>query len=207
MSNWGQRLGHGPPHLAPLAEHPWVLQPRGSVSRIPTQSPCSAAACWHPCATLTRRGDPIREVISQQDSSFPCSLPWRHADLDRNSCLRLDSWIPARDRRGPWHPPPHPTQLWAPPLPLPSTPLGLAILPHCCGEPHDNKVLAPSIFTLAHASPPASTGDTSSSPTHSQSPIPTAASPLCQPPADPSSCRYFRSLHGSPRYLASGRRR
>lgn len=87
-------------------------------SRTACPSPHSAAACWHPRATLTCRGDPIREVISRHDSSFPCSLPWRHADLDRNSCLCLSRRIPARDHWGPWHPPPHLTELRGPPSPL-----------------------------------------------------------------------------------------
>lgn len=137
--------GTGP--RAPCSAH-WA--PMGAValglgwqdSRTACPSPHSAAACWHPRAALTCRGDPIREVISRHDSSFPCSLPWRHADLDRNSCLCLIRRIPARDHWEPWHPPPHLTELRGPPSPLPH-PSGLPSCPPAAGSPVGAKCWLP----------------------------------------------------------------
>lgn len=169
------------------------------------RSPCSAGAYRHPHAMLTSKGDPIRKVISLHDSSFS-SLS--HGDTltltEIAACASAGrSQSDIAEDPAIFFPTPH-SSVAPQVLPMLSR---LASQPPCCGEPFGSKMLTPSVLTLAHASPPVSTGGMRTNIMDSQSPIPSAASPLCQPQADPSSHRYFRGLHSSPWYLASGRQR
>lgn len=159
--------GHGPlGTLLPSRGTQGCCVPQGRAAGLPHRLQASPLSCHTPASP--RRGDPIREVISRHDSSFPCSVPWRHFDLDRNSCRRLARRIPAGDRcqRGAEGSPSHPIQPWHPATP---TPRGSPSCPLCVGTP---RVLVPSILTTSH--PPAlrfpMAGGSRAGPTQSRAP-------------------------------------
>lgn len=197
--------GHGPlGTLLPSRGTQGCCVPQGRAAGLPHRLQASLLSCHTPASP--RRGDPIREVISRHDSSFPCSVPWRHFDLDRNSCRRLARRIPAGDRCH-WGAEGSPFPPHTAPRPRCPHPTGLPLLPPMCGHPtgagsrHPDHI--PSTSTeVSHGRGLQGRPHTVPSP-----PMLVATSPLCLPAADPGSRRYFRGLHGSPRYLASGRRR
>lgn len=197
--------GHGPLGTLLLSRGTQGCRgPWGWEAGLPHRLQASPLSCHTPASP--RRGDPIREVISRHDSSFPCSVPWRHFDLDRNSCRRRGRQIPAGDRccQGAEGSPSLPHTALGPRCPHP---MGPPLLPPVYGHPMGASSQHPD------HSPPTSTGASHGRGhqgrprTCPSPPTPAATSPLCLPPADPGSRRYFRGLHGSPRYLASGRRR